>query len=133
MNGPVDNSGSSCLACHARAMDLGEYERSASFAPDATKPAEVAYYFRNRKPDEPFFEGWRSLDYSLVLSVGVDHFRDWTRTYYPEFVDDIYNVPEDEKDRRRVNRCKAVDDMLLAPEQAEFSSSFYESSFSRAQ
>lgn len=92
MNGPVDNSGSACLACHGRAMDLGESSKFPPFAPDAGDAAEVLHYFVNRGPSEPFFDGFRSLDYSLQLADSVANFRAWVRNRHPEFVDDIYGV-----------------------------------------
>lgn len=92
MNGPVDNSGSACLACHSRAMDLGESRERPDFTPDANDPAEILHYFSNRGPTEPFFDGFRSLDYSLQLADGVANYREWVRSNHPSFIDDIYGV-----------------------------------------
>ncbi|MEP4928365.1 MAG: hypothetical protein ABJT31_11365 [Hyphomicrobiales bacterium] len=92
MNGPVDNSGSACLACHSRAMDLGETRDSPPFAPNSNDAAAVLHYFANRGPTEPFFEGFRSLDYSLQLADGVANYREWVRSNHPDFIDDIYGT-----------------------------------------
>ena len=91
MNGPVDNHASACLACHSRAMDIGELtDREPPFGADGSDPEATSYYYKNRKPDEPFFEGFRSLDYSLVLAAGIEHYRAWVRHQYPEHIDHIY-------------------------------------------
>lgn len=93
MNGPVDNPGSACLACHSRAMDLGESTNAKPpFAPDSSNPAEVLHYFANRGPTEPFTEGFRSLDYSLQLADGIANYREWVRSNHPDFVEDIYGT-----------------------------------------
>lgn len=82
VNGPVDNSRSSCMACHGRALAYdwtGPTRQEAmpwSAEWDATA-AEVANYFRNLDPDEPFCEGADSLDYSLQLAFGIEHFNQW--------------------------------------------------------
>jgi hypothetical protein len=90
INGPVDNPGSACLACHSRAMDLGEREQFPPFTPDPNEAAEVQHYFANREPTEPYFAGFRSLDYSLQLADGVANFRRWVRTEFPDHIEDIY-------------------------------------------
>jgi hypothetical protein len=92
MNGPVDNSGSACLACHSRALDLGESRQFPPFTPNANDSAEVLHYFTNRGPTEPYFDGFRSLDYSLQLADGVANYREWVRSNHPDFIDDIYGV-----------------------------------------
>lgn len=93
MNGPVDNPSSACLACHARAIDLGESTKFPPFTPNPDDQSEVLFYFKNRTPSEPYYSGFRSLDYSLQLADGVANFREWVRSRYPEFIDDIYNTP----------------------------------------
>ena len=92
MNGPVDNNESTCLACHARAMDIGELvQREPPFGADGTDAEATEHYYKNRKPDEPFFDGFRSLDYSLVLSAGIEHYRAWVRNKFPNHIDHIYS------------------------------------------
>lgn len=91
MNGPVDNFNSSCLACHSRAMDIGEMvDREPPFGADGSDVEAMRHYYKNRKSDEAFFDGFRSLDYSLVLSAGIEHYRAWVRKHYPDRIDHIY-------------------------------------------
>lgn len=90
MNGPVDNKSSACLACHGRALDLGESPLRPPFTPNLGNPQDIIHFFTDRKPDEPFFPGMRPLDYSLQLSDGVANFREWVRINFPDKVDDIY-------------------------------------------
>ena len=92
-NGPVDNPLSACLACHARAIDPGQSLPSRSFneaAPfaisDITKDEEITnLFFRNLEPNEPFVEGWHSLDYSLQAAVGLRAYRRWVFQNYREY------------------------------------------------
>lgn len=83
-NGPVDNPGSSCLACHSRAIDFGVSKPGGywgavlPFAPSVDdSDFTVQWYFRNLKPDDPFLYDTTSLDYSLQLQVGIRRMRDW--------------------------------------------------------
>jgi len=95
MNGPVDNHKSACLACHARAMDIGELvDREPPFGADGSDAEATKHYYKNRKPDEAFFEGFRSLDYSLVLAAGIEHYRAWVRHHYPDQIDHIYSADD---------------------------------------
>ena len=83
-NGPVDNPQSSCLACHGRALDIGEYRPRGywnavlPFAPSqGDSDFTIQWFFRNLKPNEPFLHDRISLDYSLQLLVGIRNFRAW--------------------------------------------------------
>ena len=83
-NGPVDNPRSSCLPCHGRAMDMGFTGREVPFVPSSNADEEqIHQFFRNLKPTEPFYSGFRSLDYSLQLAVGIASFRDWVEDKHP--------------------------------------------------
>lgn len=95
VNGPVDNPRSSCLACHARALDIGESMRRVPFAPENDEDATIAEYFKNRTPTEAYFEGFRSLDYSLQLGDGIANFREWVRQNHPEHIEYIYPQNQD--------------------------------------
>jgi len=97
VNGPVDNPRSACLACHARSMDMGESLQQRPFAPLTNDVGEVRNFFKNRKPTEPFFSGFRSLDYSLQLSDGIFNFRTWVRNVHQDHVDNIYATPDAER------------------------------------
>ena len=82
MNGPVDNPKSACLACHARAMDLGENIcNKPPFTPRSYKDETIKDFFKNRKPKESFDKSCNSLDYSLQLSDGIYHFRNWAKNF----------------------------------------------------
>jgi hypothetical protein len=73
LNGPVDNPRSSCLSCHARAVD--------PYVPGNTAPQSTddpddpdKKFFTNTKAGEVYETapmGSKSLDYSLQLAVGV--------------------------------------------------------------
>ncbi|MEO1110368.1 MAG: endonuclease/exonuclease/phosphatase family protein [Pseudomonadota bacterium] len=82
MNGPVDNYRSTCLACHARAVDFGRHEPDALrivpfVARDDADNGELRRFFRNLDANEHFIDGTQSLDYSLQAAVGLSKFRDW--------------------------------------------------------
>ncbi len=85
LNGPIDNPTSSCLACHARAMD-NALESSPEFAAKfETVEGTYAHYHRPVAPDalfcEPDVEGAcetrRPLDYSLQLAFAMANFNHW--------------------------------------------------------
>jgi hypothetical protein len=82
LNGPVDNPVSSCMSCHSS----GEVKRanpsmsgSGMIAPipmptpPATPPPhDIAYWFRNLGPSEPFDKpGYASTGYSLQVMDGI--------------------------------------------------------------
>jgi hypothetical protein len=67
LNGPVDNSISSCLSCHSTA----EAPSGVMVPP---KDADPAPWFRNIPSGTAFNSGRNALDYSLQLSVGLDNF-----------------------------------------------------------
>jgi hypothetical protein len=73
LNGPVDNSRSSCLSCHARAVV--PYLSANAFPPPGSDPDDpTKKFFTNTKAGEVYDgapSGSRSLDYSLQLAVGV--------------------------------------------------------------
>lgn len=74
MNGPVDNPESSCLSCHG----VAQWRSLAPIVPSGLNHRRL-HWFRNLRPDQPFCEGERSLDYSLQMAVAV-------RTYFtPEY------------------------------------------------
>jgi hypothetical protein len=86
VNGPVDNPASSCLSCHMTAQDKPApimFERR-------NDPRIDPYYggrsrsdwFRNLKPTDPFKPEEKSLDYSLQLSTGLDHFQTWKQANF---------------------------------------------------
>lgn len=68
LNGPVDNSVSSCLSCHSTA----ETPAGVMVPPNGADPAP---WFRNVPSGTPFDAGRQSLDYSLQLSVGISNFQ----------------------------------------------------------
>ncbi|GIT88876.1 hypothetical protein [Roseobacter sp. OBYS 0001] len=100
MNGPVDNYRSTCLACHARAVDFGRYEEDRLkyvpfVPPDMGKTgedrnAQLLRFFRNLnsddplalndESDQPFVTGTQSLDYSLQAADGLNLFRKWVES-----------------------------------------------------
>jgi hypothetical protein len=73
LNGPVDNPRSSCLSCHARAVNPYLPANTApQSAAEADDPAKK--FFANTKAGEVYETapaGSKSLDYSLQLAVGV--------------------------------------------------------------
>ena len=79
LNGPVDNTYSSCLSCHGTAQWPAT---SPIVPPGSIKPdsPEWMRWFRNIKAGEPFDAGSQSLDFSLQLSSGIQNFCDWNRT-----------------------------------------------------
>ena len=91
VNGPVDNPKSACLACHARALDVGYSGRRMPYSPRNFKDESIRNFFKNRSPTEPFSSGFRALDYSLQLSDGVAHFREWVKMNYPQHCEYIYS------------------------------------------
>ncbi|NJA06971.1 hypothetical protein HC024_14755 [Methylococcaceae bacterium WWC4] len=70
LNGPVDNSESSCLSCHSTAQWKPTRE---DMTPTGTEQ-ERLHWFRNLKPDEAFTSGELSLDYSLQFAVSIQNF-----------------------------------------------------------
>lgn len=108
MNGPVDNPFSSCLGCHARAVDTSG-GRGPAFTPNlgdmcirqlrkdgnttfeiisgcaVSEDAEqrIGIFFRNLKPGEPFLPNTKSLDYSLQMADGIAHWNGWFNENYP--------------------------------------------------
>lgn len=104
LNGPVDNHRSTCLACHARAVDFGRYEedslRLVPFLPyeepaspiySAKEAADLKTFFRNLPSAEPFLAGTQSLDYSLQAAVGLQAFREW-----------VNGLPLEDKNLRKI-------------------------------
>lgn len=81
--GPVDNPGSSCLACHSQAEVRAGNQPFAIINYDA-KPfkrynqcrckADVDHWFRTIGPKEAFTQGAVSLGFSLQLSNGIIRF-----------------------------------------------------------
>jgi hypothetical protein len=67
LNGPVDNSISSCLSCHSTAEDPA----GTMVPPAGQNPTP---WFRNIPSGTPFDAGRHALDYSLQLSVGISNF-----------------------------------------------------------
>jgi hypothetical protein len=63
LNGPIDNSTSSCLSCHATAQSKGRMP----MIPD------LGYWFRNVKAGQTFNDPAQSLDYSLQLAQGIQN------------------------------------------------------------
>lgn len=79
LNGPVDNTYSSCISCHGTAQWPAT---SPIVPPGSVKPDSPGWmrWFRNIKSGEPFDNGSASLDFSLQLSSGITNFCDWSRT-----------------------------------------------------
>ena len=113
VNGPVDNPFSSCLACHSRALDSDGGD-GPSFTPryedmciERVRTGEgpnrnetyriindcipnetnIAIFFRNLKPDEPFIDDTVSLDYSLQLAAGIANWYDWRSEEFSNLTD----------------------------------------------
>ena len=86
VNGPVDNPMSSCLSCHMTAQDKPApimFERRADTGTDPYYGARPrSDWFRNLKSTDPFKPGENPLDYSLQLTVGLDHFQTWKQTNF---------------------------------------------------
>ncbi len=72
LNGPVDNPSSSCVSCHSTA----QYPMLSSQSPsDNATAAERLHWFRKQvKSGETFTIGAASLDYSMQLAIGIEHF-----------------------------------------------------------
>jgi hypothetical protein len=68
LNGPVDNSTSACLSCHATA----ETPPGVMVPPNGVDPSP---WFRNVPSGVAFDPNRQSLDYSLQLSVGLNNFQ----------------------------------------------------------
>jgi cytochrome c553 len=72
LNGPVDNSASSCLSCHATA----EVPAALPMIPPATMPeANRMRWFQNYKAGQAFDPSSISTDYSLQIAFGIQAFR----------------------------------------------------------
>lgn len=69
LNGPVDNSRSSCLSCHGTA----EWPPTKSMIPTGTLEERLRW-FRNLRPDEAFDLGHQPLGYSLQLMIALQNF-----------------------------------------------------------
>ena len=84
LNGPVDNTYSACMSCHATA----QWPATSPLVPPSTVANEPVRpdspewmrWFRNLKPGESFDAGSRSLDFSLQLASGIQNFCEWNRT-----------------------------------------------------
>jgi hypothetical protein len=73
LNGLVDNPESSCLSCHA----VAEHPQTNQLVPAGDETLRAWQWFRNVRSGEPFDVGDPkvvSLDYSLQLGVGIQHF-----------------------------------------------------------
>lgn len=85
LNGPVDNPKSACMSCHATAeinLKTPTTAGSGMFAPipmptaPATPPPhDIAYWFRNLGPEEPFDgPAFGSTGYSLQVMDGLRNY-----------------------------------------------------------
>lgn len=77
LNGPVDNSASSCLSCHSTASDPN-FQPSVPPTQINGQPitdAQRMRWFRNIRSGHSFDPERTSLDYSLQLSEGIRRFR----------------------------------------------------------
>jgi hypothetical protein len=85
LNGPVDNPKSACMSCHATAevslksptaAGSGMFAPIPMPAPPATPPPhDIAYWFRNIKPEEPFDgPAFGSTGYSLQVMDGLRNY-----------------------------------------------------------
>ena len=72
LNGPVDNPGSSCVSCHSTA----QYPMLSSQSPgeNASTPERIHWFRKTVKSGETFTNGATSLDYSMQLAIGIEHF-----------------------------------------------------------
>ncbi|MEP4247366.1 hypothetical protein [Tateyamaria sp.] len=120
-NGPVDNPRSSCVACHGRAIDLGEarsdeyWKEVLPFAPSVgASDFEIQWFFRNLSPDEPFLHEAVSLDYSLQLQVGVRRFRNWqdSLTSLGAFISYNAAVPKGDELQEYLDRVNQVEPFI---------------------
>ncbi len=82
-NGPVDNSISSCLSCHATAQD----PPTPMIPPSTIKDKARLHWFRNLNPGEAFNANATSLDFSLQLAVGIKNLKD-----FKQFTKDLGGV-----------------------------------------
>jgi hypothetical protein len=76
LDGPVDNSKSSCLSCHS----VAQWPAAAGITPPAgTKEGSPVWmqWFRNIAAATPFTTGSTSLDYSLQLASGIQNQAAW--------------------------------------------------------
>jgi hypothetical protein len=85
LNGPVDNPVSSCISCHSSGEINRKDPRKAGSGmiapipmptPPATPPPhDIAYWFRNLGPSEPFDKpGFDSTGYSLQVMDGIRNY-----------------------------------------------------------
>jgi hypothetical protein len=74
-NGPVDNSRSSCLSCHATAL----HPATIPLTPDdSLSDAEKLKWFQNLKAGKSLDpDRSQGLDYSLQLAAGIGNFYSW--------------------------------------------------------
>ena len=103
LNGPADNSRSSCVSCHMTAsvpdetnrtpaiFDLGSSSGPGQCAPAPGQPAADAVYFATDSCGQPFNGGtivaapkyagggteWISTDFSLQLSISMVQWKEW--------------------------------------------------------
>ncbi|MDI7864148.1 hypothetical protein MRS76_19565 [Rhizobiaceae bacterium n13] len=94
-NGPVDNPRSACISCHQRALDWGravlrgspEEKEARLLLPDVPNDpfndAAVKAYFRDIGNQSPV-PNTQSMDYSLQVSEGIEAFRTWVATAFPD-------------------------------------------------
>lgn len=82
LNGPLDNSMSSCYSCHSTA----EYPQGSPLSPLFDPTLSQKYppgsdgwmiWFRNLKCAQPFDEGKNSTDFCLQMSEALQNFVDW--------------------------------------------------------
>jgi len=76
LNGPVDNTLSSCMSCHSTAQfpAISPIMPSMATRPPAPASPEWMRWFRNLQPSTPFDPQASSMDYSLQLAASVQNF-----------------------------------------------------------
>ncbi len=96
MNGPLDDTMSSCMSCHGTAQLPMQPMVPPVFANNKVRLA----WFKNTKQGKPFKAGGISSDYSLQMSMGIMNFLEWkevTRSQRsPDALQqsDIFEVPK---------------------------------------
>ncbi|HEY1602816.1 MAG TPA: hypothetical protein VGG64_24645, partial [Pirellulales bacterium] len=79
LNGPVDNSSSSCMSCHATAQMRQESELGPMFKDNAPKPGSTEWmrWFKNYKCGSRFDAHVPSADFCLQLAISAKNYQAW--------------------------------------------------------
>jgi hypothetical protein len=79
LNGPVDNSMSSCMSCHMAAETPQRSQISPLFESKPPEPGSDAWmrWFQNLRCGERFDAKSLPTDFSLQMAIGLQNFRAW--------------------------------------------------------